>query len=136
MSEHAVKTAVVTGASSAFGPAYASRLAERGYALILVGRDEAGLKQTASGIAGRTGVDAEVWAADLTDGQQLTRLEQRLAADESIEILVNSPGAAGFASVAELDPSSLERQVISNITATTRLTAAAGGPSTRAGVRR
>ena len=50
MSENAVKTAVVTGASSAFGAAYARGLAERGYRLVLVGRDEAGLSKHAAEI--------------------------------------------------------------------------------------
>lgn len=124
MSDHAVKTAVITGASSVFGAAYAARLAERGYALILVGRDEAGLKQTASEITGRTGAGTEVVVADLTDVVQLARLEQRLATDESIEMLVNGAGAASFAPVAGLAPSSVEQQVALNITAPTRLTAA------------
>jgi uncharacterized protein len=124
MSENAVKTAVVTGASSAFGAAYARGLAERGYRLVLVGRDEAGLSKQAAAITGKTGASAEVLVADLTDATQLAEIERRLATDESIEMLVNSAGLAGFAPVAGLDPASLDKQIALNITATTRLTAA------------
>lgn len=124
MSDNTVKTAFVTGASSAFGAAYARRLAERGYGLVLVGRDEAKLNRTAAEITERTGSRAEVLVADLADAAQLAEVEQRLAADESIEILVNSAGAARFAPVEALDPDSLDQQVALNITATTRLTAA------------
>lgn len=124
MSENAVKTAVVTGASSAFGAAYAHGLAERGYRLVLVGRNETRLNKEAAAITDRTGRGAEAFVADLADPAQLARLERRLTTDDSIEFLANSAGLAGFAPVAGLDPASVDRQVALNITAPTRLTAA------------
>lgn len=125
MPDRAAGTAVVTGASSAFGAAYARGLAERGHALVLVGRNEAKLGAVASEIVGATGATVETLVADLTDAGQSAKLEQRLSADESLEILVNSAGLARFSPVAGLDPGSLEQQVALNITVPTRLTAAA-----------
>jgi short-subunit dehydrogenase len=61
------KTAVVTGASTGLGAAYAQRLADRGYDLLLVARNAARLEALAGGITARTGRTAEVLVADLTD---------------------------------------------------------------------
>ena len=73
------KTAVVTGASSAFGSAYARRFAERGYDLILVGRNEERIKTVAADIAERSGVDVEILIADLADAAELAKVEQPAA---------------------------------------------------------
>ena len=48
-------TALVTGASRGIGAVYADRLAKRGYALILVARNEARLKALSARLASETG---------------------------------------------------------------------------------
>jgi uncharacterized protein len=87
-------TALVTGASAGIGATYADRLAKRGHDLILVARDAARLEALATRLRAETGVNVEVFRADLTDPADLARLEDRIAHDDAIDLVVNNAGAA------------------------------------------
>ncbi|MER6184165.1 SDR family oxidoreductase [Streptomyces sp. NPDC001652] len=118
------KTAVVTGASAGLGTAYAQRLADRGYDLILVARNAGRLEQLAADIRGRTGRAVDVVPADLTDAAQLSVVEERLRTDESIEVLINNAGGGLFTPLAISDAAASEALINLNVTALTRLTTA------------
>jgi short-subunit dehydrogenase len=118
------KTAVVTGASAGLGTAYAQRLAERGYDLILVARNTARLETLAADIRSRTGRAVDVVTADLTDAAQISVVEERLRTDESIEVLVNNAGGALLTPLAGSDAPAYEALISLNVTALTRLTIA------------
>ena len=117
--------ALVTGASTGIGAVYADRLAKRGYDLVLVARDEARLTALAERLRAETGVKVEVLRADLTSKTDLKALEERLASDPSIEVLINNAGMAGFSGFAAADRDGLETMIQLNVTAVTRLAAAA-----------
>jgi short-subunit dehydrogenase len=117
-------TALVTGASTGIGATYADRLARRGYDLILVARDQARLDALAFKLGAQTGVKIETLRADLTDKGALAVVEQRLASDPSITLLVNNAGAAADGAFGDLDVSRHQALIDLNITALTRLTAA------------
>ncbi len=131
MTGQAKKTAVVTGASSGLGATYARRLADRGYALLLVARNKSRLDTLATDIAERTGVTVDILTADLTDAVQLAAVEDRLRTDDSIEMLVNNAGGALFSPMAAIDSAVSENLIALNITAPTRLTTAALSGMTR-----
>ncbi len=118
------KTAVVTGASAGLGAAYAQRLADRGYDLILVARNTARLETLASDIRSRTGRAVDIIAADLTDAAQIAVVEERLRTDESIEMLVNNAGAALLTPLTGSDAAAYEALINLNMTSLTRLTIA------------
>ncbi|HZX05641.1 SDR family oxidoreductase [Kribbella sp.] len=84
-------TALVTGPATGIGRAFAEKLAVEGYDLVLVSRDEARLKEVAADIARLHGVECEVLAADLTDRDELARVEERFRTGP-IEVLVNNAG--------------------------------------------
>ncbi|RZS90953.1 hypothetical protein EV189_0183 [Motilibacter rhizosphaerae] len=71
-------TALVTGATSGIGWAYARRLAHQGFDLVLVARDGPRLEGRAEELA-VYGVGTEVLVADLADREQLRSVEVRLS---------------------------------------------------------
>ncbi|MBU6397858.1 MAG: SDR family NAD(P)-dependent oxidoreductase, partial [Rhodospirillales bacterium] len=74
-------TALVTGASSGIGAAYAEALAKRGHNLILTARDEARLTARAARLRAEAGVLVEVLPADLTAPAGLATVARRLRED-------------------------------------------------------
>ncbi|CAI8869301.1 MULTISPECIES: SDR family oxidoreductase [Pseudomonas] len=126
-------TALVTGASSGIGAVYAERLAARGFDLLLVARDKARLESAASKLRDVHGVEVEVLKADLTQKDDVIKLEQRLRSDSSITLLVNNAGVASNGLLANADPDELEKLIQLNVTTLTRLASAAAAAFTSAG---
>ena len=117
--------ALITGASTGIGKAYARKLARRGYDLVLVARDKARLDQLASELK-RDGAAAEVLAADLTRSADVARVEQKLEGDAAISFFVNNAGIATVEPQLKTSVETIERLISLNVTAATRLTLAAG----------
>ncbi|KGT95243.1 AraC family transcriptional regulator [Erwinia typographi] len=128
-------TAVITGASSGIGAVYAQRLAERGYDLLLVARDTDRLEALAAKLSTEWGISSEVLTADLTNQQDLARVEQRLSQDTAISLLLNNAGVAIGGEFLDSDIDYVQRMIALNVTAPTRLAYAAGNAfkSRRAG---
>jgi short-subunit dehydrogenase len=118
-------TALVTGASTGIGSVYAHRLAQRGYDLVLVARDQQRLTDLANDITARPGRKAETLAADLTVKADLKRVEDRLRSDRSITALVNNAGFGGVAKLIDSNVDDMDNMIQLNVTALTRLTSAA-----------
>ncbi|MDX6205974.1 MAG: uncharacterized protein QOF39_2031 [Frankiales bacterium] len=79
-------TALVTGATSGIGRAFADRLAADGWDLVLVARDGGRLQRIADRLGG-----AEVIVADLARAEGQDRVGSRLA-ERPVDLLVNSAG--------------------------------------------
>jgi uncharacterized protein len=126
-------TAVITGASRGIGAVYADRLAKSGYDLILVARSEAPVKALASRLASASGRQVTPIVADLTNKQDLARVETRLKDDPAITMLVNNAGSASLAPLLDADIAKMEEMIALNITALTRLTYAAAPEFVRRG---
>lgn len=126
-------TALITGASSGIGAAYADRFAKRGYDLLLVARDLERLEALASRLRADTGVKVEVLKADLLDAGDLHKLERRLRTDASISLLLNNAGVASNGTLAESDLGGLDRMIQLNVVALTHLASAAADGFSKAG---
>jgi short-subunit dehydrogenase len=116
--------ALVTGASAGIGAAFARALAARGYDLILVARRRDRLEALALELK-QSGAAAEVFPADLTDPAQVRLVEQRIAAVEALDLLVNNAGFGVVGRFWQTDPDAQERMHLLHIVATMRLTHAA-----------
>ena len=126
MTAHPSKgTALITGASAGIGAVYADRLARRGYDLILVARNEARLRAVADKVGAGTGRQVTTVIADLSDKNDLLRVEAILRDDQSITLLVNNAGVASVRPLLGENVDKMEEMIFLNITAPTRLAYAA-----------
>jgi uncharacterized protein len=117
-------TAVVTGATGGVGALYAAGLAERGYDLLLAGRQQKTLDAVASAIKQKADAKVDTLVANLAEAKDLARVEARISGDPAITALVNNAGAASFGPFATLGSAALDEMTAVNITALTRLTRA------------
>lgn len=83
------RTALITGASKGLGKAMAIALAREGARVALVSRDTALL----DAVAREIGANAEVFPADVTNEEQVRRVEQEVVAQfGKVNILINNAG--------------------------------------------
>ena len=112
---------LVTGASTGIGAVYADRFARRGHDLVLVARDVARMQALAERLRKETSVSIDVVPADLTDPQDLARIEQRLREDARIGVLVNNAGASLRGGFLDQNGEDIARLIALNVTALARL---------------
>lgn len=118
--------AMVTGASSGIGDAFARRLAAMGVDLVLVARDEARLDSLATAMTEAHGIEVEVLVADLGSPVSRAAVEKRLADPERpVDLLVNNAGFGTRGSFVELPVAREEQEVEVNVVAVMRLCSAA-----------
>jgi uncharacterized protein len=103
------RAALITGASSGIGEAYARALASRGDDLVLVARSADKLERIASELRARTNVTVHVVPADLKESGAAAEI---FAATEALEVdihvLINN---AGFATHGRFEELPLEREL-------------------------
>ncbi len=116
--------ALVTGASSGIGAAFADHLAALGHDLVLVARDVDRLEATAERLR-REGVQVEVLVADLADAAGRRRVAERLADGAPVSLLVNNAGYATAGEFVDTGAADLRANYEVNMAAVLELTAAA-----------
>ncbi len=122
-------TAMVTGASTGIGRAFALALAGRGQDLVVVARNTAKLDDLAATIGREHGTDVEVLAADLETDAGVDAVAARLGEeDRPIELLVNNAGFGTNGRFHELPIANEVAEIALNVVALVRLTHAALGP--------
>jgi hypothetical protein len=119
------RLAVVTGASAGIGQAFAERLAREAWDLLLVARRRERLDELAEKLREAHERRVDVLAVDLTAPEGLHAVEQRIAAEPTLELLVNNAGFGTSGAFAELDRDAEEQELRLNVLALVRLTHAA-----------
>lgn len=120
------RMALITGASSGLGAAFAQRLGRAGTNLVLVARSDATLERRAERIRDRWAVTVEIVDADLTVDRDLEQVAARLADDANpVDLLVNNAGIGSVGAFVELPSERVETVIRLNAMAMLRLTHAA-----------
>ncbi len=108
MKDFARKTALVTGASSGIGEAFARALAARGAHLVLAARSAAKLEALAAELSARHGIRASAIPADLARPGAAGELAREIQARALVvDALINN---AGFATYGPFESTSPERE--------------------------
>ena len=115
--------ALVTGATSGIGRAFADRLSAQGHDLILVGRRKDRLEEFA---AAHPEVSVRTLAADLSTEEGIDEVA-RVCATEPLSLLVNNAGVAHYMPLAELPAEKARELAHVKVVAPTMLTRAAVG---------
>ncbi|GLY40183.1 short-chain dehydrogenase [Amycolatopsis sp. NBRC 101858] len=115
------KLALVTGATSGIGRAFAERLAADGHDLVIVGRRQERLDAFA---AAHTEVKVRVVAADLATDEGIDAVAE-IAATEPLDLLVNNAGVAHYMPLADLPAAQARELVKVKVLAPTMLARAA-----------
>jgi short-subunit dehydrogenase len=117
--------ALITGTSSGIGGGFATRLAQRGYDLIVVARRRERLEKQAVQLKAEFGVKVEVLVADLADEKDLARVEKRLADTAALTLLVNNAAIGGMSDITTMAPEAITQMIAVNVLAVARLARAA-----------
>ncbi|MEL7330624.1 MAG: SDR family oxidoreductase [Cyanobacteria bacterium J06560_2] len=117
------RTALITGASSGIGLAFAQVFAREKHNLILVARSEDKLNKLKKELSEKHGIEAVVLSYDLTDNTAVQQLfEQTQQQNLTVDVLINNAGYGDYGEFASGDWEKLQGMILLNTLALTHLT--------------
>lgn len=121
------KTALVTGASSGLGAAFARSLAARGADLVITARRADNLHALAKEVEAREGVKVTVIALDLSEPGAAAKLFAQIEGGgegegRAVDILINNAGGGIHQYFTDIPWDTIQRQIQLNVVALTELT--------------
>ncbi|MDT0610212.1 SDR family NAD(P)-dependent oxidoreductase [Streptomyces lancefieldiae] len=119
-------TALITGSTAGIGAAFARRLAAEGHDLVLVARDTKRLREQATELHDRHGIEAEVLTADLATDAGIEAVAARLDDRRNpVDLLINNAGFGNKGRFLEVSMADELTMLKVHCEAVLRLTAAA-----------
>ncbi|MCG7206361.1 SDR family NAD(P)-dependent oxidoreductase [Streptomyces arenae] len=119
-------TALITGSTAGIGAAFARRLAADGHNLVLVARDTKRLREQATELHDRHGIEAEVLTADLAEDAGIDSVAARLGDRRNpVDLLINNAGFGNKGRYLDVSMADELRMLKVHCEAVLRLTSAA-----------
>lgn len=119
-------TALITGSTAGIGAAFARRLAADGHDLVLMARDLGRLREQATELHDRHGIEAGVLSADLSEDAGIKAVAGRLGDRKNpVDLLVNNAGFGNKGRYLEISMADELRMLKVHCEAVLRLTTAA-----------
>ncbi len=125
MNQNTPGTALITGASSGIGKAFAQKLAAQGYDLIIVARRRKHLEDLAGDLRSRYPVTVKVVIADLSKEQDIMRVEHHICETDKLEMLINNAGFGTPGFFPEIEIEKTRNMIHVHVMASTRFAWAA-----------
>jgi NADP-dependent 3-hydroxy acid dehydrogenase YdfG len=123
ITQRGTKRAVITGATSGIGAAIAARLAEEGFALVMLGGDRQRLARVRASLVGQASAETEL--VDLTRPDRLAGTVEGLAKRlPSLDAIVHAAGLFVGGSALETDREDFEQMLQVNVHAPMAITRA------------
>ncbi|MDO3411225.1 SDR family oxidoreductase [Saccharibacillus sp. CPCC 101409] len=117
------QTALIMGASSGIGAAFAGELARKGMNLIVVARSGDKLQRLAEDLSARHGVQVDVIIADLSDEQTALGVYDEVKRRRlQVDLLVNNAGVASYGFFDKLSLKKQEDEIRLNVLTVVSLT--------------
>jgi short-subunit dehydrogenase len=104
--------AIVTGASSGIGDAFARKLAARGFNLVVIARRGERLQSLKRRLESEARIGVRPIVADLTDQAMLRLVADEIARLDGVDLLVNSAGFGTCGDFATADRERMERELV------------------------
>ena len=117
--------ALITGATSGIGAAFADRLAQQGFDLILHGRRKEKLTARAEDLERTHHISVQTIIAELSRAEEMRRVEECIQSLDRLDMLINNAGYWTPGVFWEHAPETLEAMIMVHITAPVRFIRAA-----------
>jgi short-subunit dehydrogenase len=123
--------AAITGASDGLGKEFARQFAEEGYDLLIIARRGQLLEEIKTEFETKYGIFVEPYICDLSNAEEVKRLEERLEKSDSLEFMVNNAGFGFAEAFPDVDPDREEKMIRVHTISLMRLSRAALVPMCR-----
>lgn len=115
------KLAIITGATSGIGAAYAELLASKNYNLIITGRRAKIINKLAKNLISKYKIEIKVIIIELSNDSELNKFTRYIKKIKNIDILINNAGFGSRKSFFEDSYLNQEKMINVHITATTKI---------------
>lgn len=86
------RIALITGATSGIGEAFARKFASQNYDLIITGRREEKIKALASELVSKCNINVEIIISELSNSDAINTLVKKIQDTKNLEVLINNAG--------------------------------------------